>query len=78
MGSPTKLHNILEGGPTPAVQVRGITSVGIELADGLVIPSSCIFLEGEVLLWDVPGSLWKGWGKEKFEVFEVVVPKPGV
>lgn len=76
-GSPTKLHNILQGGPAPAVQVRGITSAGIELADGLVLPSACIFLNGNVFLWDTPTSLWSGWKKDMFEMFEVVVPKPG-
>ena len=76
-GEPTKIHNILGGGPAPPVQVRGITKSGIELADGLILPSSCIFLDGNVFLWDVPNSLWNEWGKENFEIFEVVVPKPG-
>lgn len=74
---PTKFNNILSGGPAPPVQVRGITAAGIELADGLILPSACVFLDGNVFLWDVPGSLWSGWGKERFELFEVVVPKPG-
>lgn len=76
-GEPTKIHNILGGGPAPPVQVRGITQSGIELVDGLILPSACIFLDGNVFLWDVPNSLWNGWGKENFEIFEVVVPKPG-
>ncbi|KAI5117391.1 hypothetical protein M0805_009079 [Coniferiporia weirii] len=75
---PTKLNNILEGGPAPPVQVRGITASGIELADGLILPSACIFLDGHVFLWDVPEKLWAGWGKERFELFEVVVPKPEI
>lgn len=74
---PTKIHNILGGGPEPPVQVRGATPSGIELHDGLILPSSCIFLDGNVFLWDVPISSWAGWNKEHFEVFEVVVPKPG-
>lgn len=75
---PTKIHNILGGGPAPPVQVRGITAEGIELADGLILPSACVFLDGNVFLWDVPSTLWSGWGKERFELFEVVVPKPGM
>ncbi|THH08812.1 hypothetical protein EW145_g2448 [Phellinidium pouzarii] len=75
---PTKLNNILSGGPAPPVQVRGITAAGIELADGLIMPSACVFLDGHVFLWDVPSSLWSGWGKERFELFEVVVPKPEI
>ena len=77
-GEPTKLYNILGDGPAPPVQVRGMTAAGIELADGLILPSSCIFLDGNVFLWNVPSTLWNGWSKEQFEVFEVVVPKPGV
>lgn len=61
----------------PAVQVNSITEEGIQLADGLLLPSACIFLEGKVFLWDVPKELWGGWGKEHFEIFETIVPKPG-
>ncbi|THU91911.1 DUF498-domain-containing protein [Dendrothele bispora CBS 962.96] len=70
--------NILADENPPPVQVNSITSGGIQLIDGLIIPSSCIFLEGKVLLWDVPASLWNGWTKDHFEVFEVVVPKPEI
>lgn len=75
------------------MQVRKITQGGIELEDGLILASSCIFLDGQVFLWDVPVSRtdmgtgsstssgverrWEGWTKEHFVVFEVVVPKPG-
>jgi len=69
--------NILADDNPPPVQVSSITHEGIQLADGLVISSACIFLEGKVFLWDVPESLWAGWGKDHFEIFEVVVPKPG-
>ncbi|OSX60202.1 hypothetical protein POSPLADRAFT_1034858 [Postia placenta MAD-698-R-SB12] len=69
--------NMLEGGPAPAVQVKTITPDGIQLADGLVIPSACIFLDGKVFLWDVPEKQWEGWDKKHFEIFEMVVPKPG-
>ena len=74
---PTKLNNILEGGPTPPVQVRGVTPAGIELEDGLILPAACVFLDGNVFLWNVPQTLWSNWGKEHFSLFEVVVPKPG-
>ena len=74
---PTVLTNILAGGIQPPVQVSCITSDGIQLADGLVIPSACIFLEGKVFLWDIPSSFWSGWTKDHLEIFEVVVPKPG-
>ncbi|KLO08459.1 hypothetical protein SCHPADRAFT_880544 [Schizopora paradoxa] len=91
--SPTKLHNILEGGVAPAVQVRTVTPAGIELHDGLTIPGACIFIDGQVFMWKVPNSLvafgsnnakpaspWSmpGWGKEYFELFDVVIPKPEI
>jgi len=70
--------NILEGGPAPAVQVKTITSEGINLAGGLIVPSACIFLDGKVFLWDVPETQWEGWDKKHFEIFDVVVPKPEI
>lgn len=71
------LTNILEGLPPSTLQVKTITSEGIQLADGLILPSACIFLDGKVFLWDVPEKQWEGWDKKHFEIFEIVVPKPG-
>ncbi|KAG2155104.1 uncharacterized protein EDB93DRAFT_1239374 [Suillus bovinus] len=62
----------------PPVQVSSITSAGIQLADGLVLPSACIFLDGKVFLWNVPSHLWDGWGREHLSVFETAVPKPEI
>ena len=73
----SQLTNILAGEIPPPVQVKSIKNAGILLQDGRLLPSACIFLEGEVLLWDVPPTLWKGWDESRFEVFDVVVPKPG-
>jgi len=73
----SQLTNILAGEIPPPVQVKSITNAGVMLQDGRLLPSACIFLEGEVLLWDVPPTLWKGWDESRFEVFDVVVPKPG-
>lgn len=75
--TPTSLTNILADGIPPPVQVSSITPSGILLADGLILPSACIFLNGKVFLWDVPEKLWAGWTKDHFEIFEAVVPKPG-
>ncbi|KAI0082525.1 DUF498-domain-containing protein [Panus rudis PR-1116 ss-1] len=74
--TPTKLTNILAGGEAPAVQIKTISDQGIELADGLIIPSACIFLEDKTFLWDVPQALWDGWTQDHFSVLDVVVPKP--
>lgn len=75
--TPSAFTNILASDSPPPVQVSSITPAGILLADGLILPSACIFLEGKVFLWDVPENLWEGWTKEHFEIFEAVVPKPG-
>jgi NADH dehydrogenase [ubiquinone] 1 alpha subcomplex assembly factor 3 len=74
---PAGLENILGGGSAPPVQVESISEEGIQLADGLVIPSACIFLDGQVFLWNVPPKPWRDWTKEHFRIFDVVVPKPG-
>ena len=74
---PTSLNNILAGGEAPAVLIKTVSQEGIQLAEGLVIPSACIFLEGKTFLWDVPEKLWDNWTPEHFEIFDVVVPKPG-
>lgn len=75
--SPTKLTNILAGANAPATQVKTVTSEGIHLEDGRIIPGPCIFLEGKVYLWNVPSTMWEGWNPEHFEVFDLTVPKPG-
>ncbi|KZV99473.1 DUF498-domain-containing protein [Exidia glandulosa HHB12029] len=65
--------------------VSRVSSAGIELTDGLVLPGPCILHGGRVFLWDVPvaslsspsefATTPSGW-KEMFAVFDVVVPKP--
>ncbi|EIW61577.1 DUF498-domain-containing protein [Trametes versicolor FP-101664 SS1] len=72
------LSNILSGGTAPAVQVNTITQHGIQLSDGLLLTSACIFLDSKVFLWNVPQTLWDGWKPEHFAIFETVVPKPEI
>ncbi|KZT36691.1 DUF498-domain-containing protein, partial [Sistotremastrum suecicum HHB10207 ss-3] len=72
------MSNMLDDGKKLTIQVRNITPAGIELADGLVLPSACIFLGGEVFLWKVPDTLWTGWTKEHFQIFDVTIPKPEI
>ncbi|KAG5648710.1 hypothetical protein DXG03_000057 [Asterophora parasitica] len=76
--SDSSFTNILADDSPPAVQVNSISNDGLQLQDGLLISSACIFLEGKVFLWDVPNTLWTGWTKERFEIFETVVPKPEI
>ncbi|KII94600.1 hypothetical protein PLICRDRAFT_33402 [Plicaturopsis crispa FD-325 SS-3] len=70
------LTNVLAGDTPPPIIISSLDEKGIHLEDGLNIPSACIFLDGNVFLWDVPSTLWDGWTKEHFEIFETVVPKP--
>lgn len=74
---PTHFTNILAGANMPAVQIKNVTQEGIQLEDGLILPSSCLFIEGKVFLWNVPPTPWEGWKPEHFEIFDTVVPKPG-
>ena len=75
--TPTHLNNILESEVAPSTAVKTVAEDGIYLADGRIVPSSCIFLDNKVFLWDVPQTLWEGWTDEHFKIFDVVVPKPG-
>jgi NADH dehydrogenase [ubiquinone] 1 alpha subcomplex assembly factor 3 len=77
--------NLLADDSPPAVQVSSISESGIQLADGLVIPGACVFLEGKVFLWDMPEinvkskvkeERWRGWAEERFQLLDVVTPRP--
>ncbi|KAF8883184.1 NADH dehydrogenase 1 alpha subcomplex assembly factor 3 [Gymnopilus junonius] len=79
--------NLLADDNPPAVQVASISESGIQLADGLIIPGACIFLEGKVFLWDVPeinlkskvtAERWHGWDEDRFELLDVVTPRPEI
>jgi hypothetical protein len=78
--------NILADDNPPPVQVSSLSDNGIRLADGLLIPGACIFLEGKVYLWDTPElnintrttqEIWRAWSEERFQIFDVVSPRPG-
>ena len=66
--------------------MSSLSDNGILLADGLLIPGACIFLEGKVYLWDTPElktntritqEIWRAWAEERFQIFDVVTPRPG-
>lgn len=78
--------NLLADDNPPPVQVSSLSDNGILLADGLLIPGACIFLEGKVYLWDTPElktntrttqEIWRAWGEERFQIFDLVSPRPG-
>lgn len=59
--------------------VESITETTFKLTDGIILPSSCVFVNGVAFMWDVPPPSfeWRGWSKDMFTVFETVSPKPG-
>ena len=75
--SPTKFTNILAGANALTTQVKAVEREGLHLEDGRIVKGPCIFLEGKVFLWNVPPA-WEGWKEEHFDIFKVVVPKPGM
>jgi len=79
--------NLLADDNPPPVQVSSLSDKGILLADGLLIPGACIFLEGKVYLWDTPDlntnsrktqEIWRAWAEERFQIFDVVTPRPEI
>jgi len=67
--------------------VSSLSDNGILLADGLLIRGACIFLEGKVYLWDTPElktntritqEIWRAWGEERFQIFDIVTPRPEI
>lgn len=81
------LPNILEDDNIP-IRISKVTPNEIILADGLVIPPSCIFLNGKVFLWNPPridpmaampnGKGWEEWSNDIWALFELVSPRPGM
>ncbi len=80
------LTNLFEAGDNPPLSVAKLDARGFHLSDGLLVPGGLVFADGRAFLWDVdpPGDTkrgiegaWEGWSKERFEVFERVVPRPG-
>lgn len=87
-GGLTNLFDADDQGARPRIQVNKLNDEGFHLSDGLVIPGGVIFVENRAFLWDVDPvgvdelsgrGKWKenGWSKERFAVFEMVVPRPG-
>jgi hypothetical protein len=70
----------------PRLQVNKLNDQGFHLSDGLIIPGGVIFVDDRAFLWDVDPigveketgrGVWRGWDKERFRIFETVMPRPG-
>lgn len=80
------LFNILEDDTIP-IRVANVTEKEIRLTDGLVLPASCIFLNGGAFIWKPPpvdptqampnGRGWEDWNEDAFLLCELVSPRPG-
>jgi NADH dehydrogenase [ubiquinone] 1 alpha subcomplex assembly factor 3 len=81
------LTNIFDTADRPSLTIAKLTPKGFHLSDDLVVPGGLVLAGYQALLWNVDppvgdgtGGLeaaWKGWTKERFQVFESVVPRPG-
>lgn len=73
-------RNILEDSERPPIMVESISETTFKLTDGIILPSSSVFLNGTAFMWDTPppSFSWNGWSKEHFELFELVTPKPDI
>ncbi|KAJ9096018.1 hypothetical protein QFC21_005382 [Naganishia friedmannii] len=88
-GGLTNLFDTDDQGARPRLAVHKLNDEGFHLSDGLVIPGGVIFLENRAFLWDVDPvgtdelsgrGRWKeeGWSKDRFKIFETVVPRPEI
>src|ERR1700730_9422981 len=71
------LVNMLASDVQPPIQINTVTADGILLADGLLIPSACILLDGKAFLWDPPPTGFENWKPTHFQLFASVLPRPG-
>lgn len=75
-----------DGAARPRIQVNKLNDQGFHLSDGLIIPGGVIFVDDRAFLWDVDAvetdklsgrGIWDKWTKERFAIFETVLPRPG-
>ncbi|WFD36953.1 hypothetical protein MCUN1_003845 [Malassezia cuniculi] len=79
------LTNILEDESIP-IRVANVSKEEIVLADGLVLPPNCLFLNGHIFTWNTPvvkmmevmpnGRGWEAWTDDIWTIFETVTPRP--
>lgn len=81
------LQNIFDTADRPSLTITKLTPKGFHLSDDLVVPGGLVLAGYQALLWNVDPpkgdgtggmeAAWQGWTKERFQVFESVVPRPG-
>ncbi|KAI5453293.1 hypothetical protein NCC49_006316 [Naganishia albida] len=85
----TNLFDAADNQGRPRIAVTKLNDEGFHLSDGLVIPGGVIFVDNRAFLWDVDPvgvdelsgrGKWgeEGWSRERFKVFEMVVPRPEI
>jgi len=81
------LQNLFDTADRPSLTIAKLTPKGFHLSDDLVVPGGLVLAGYQALLWNVDPpkgdgtngmeAAWQGWTKERFQVFESVVPRPG-
>ncbi|PKI83094.1 hypothetical protein MVES_003101 [Malassezia vespertilionis] len=79
------LVNILQDDSLP-IRIAKVTPDLVRLADGVTVPPTCIFLNGQAFVWTPPkidaaaavpsGKGWEAWSNDIWTLFELVFPKP--
>ena len=78
--------NINEDDSIP-IRILKVSPTEIKLANGDVVPPTCIFLQGQTFVWTPPpvdpmtampsGKGWEAWTEDVWSIFDMTMPKPG-
>lgn len=78
--------NINEDDSVP-IRILKVSTTEIKLANGDVVPPTCIFLQGQTFVWTPPpvdpmtampsGQGWEAWSEDVWSIFDMTMPKPG-
>ena len=78
--------NINEDDSIP-IRILKVSPTEIKLANGDVVPPTCIFLQGQTFVWTPPpvdpmtampsGKGWEAWTEDVWSIFDMSMPKPG-
>ena len=78
--------NINEDDSIP-IRILKVSPTEIKLANGDVVPPTCIFLQGQTFVWSPPpvdpmtampsGKGWEAWTEDVWSIFDMTMPKPG-
>ncbi|WFD29494.1 hypothetical protein MSPP1_000503 [Malassezia sp. CBS 17886] len=83
----TPFVNVLEDDSLP-IRIAKVTPTKIYLRSGLVLPSTCIFINGKAFVWTPPridpqaampnGGGWEAWSNDIWTLLEITAPRPEI